>query len=180
MMAADDIADHKTLWKAYYSIYRELRMVIFLVVVLWLEHSCSLGEAISKWIPFLWAGLVCQIKRPLRVLVVSLGLPHPFVSLNNPSVLYLFRSSSYHQIRLSVRSLGFFKWYQSHSSGISFHSIFLTYHFLHIKKKKKFLLLSIFESGPLFTIHKKKKKEKDLIKKERKKSFQKFSIVVWW
>ena len=52
---------------------------------------------------------MCQIKRPLKLLVVSSGLPQPFVSLNNPSVLYLFRSSSYHQIRLSVRSLGFFK-----------------------------------------------------------------------
>ena len=32
MMAADDIAYEKTLWKPYYSVFRELRMYIILVV----------------------------------------------------------------------------------------------------------------------------------------------------
>ncbi|KAF2554912.1 hypothetical protein F2Q68_00016760 [Brassica cretica] len=57
------------------------------------------------------AGLVCQIKQPLKPLVVSLGHPKPFVSLNDPSVLNPHGSSPYHQIRLSVHSLGFFNCY---------------------------------------------------------------------
>ncbi|KAF3514199.1 hypothetical protein F2Q69_00007733 [Brassica cretica] len=49
--------------------------------------------------------------RPLKPLVVSLGHPKPFVSLNDPSVLNPYGSSPYHQIRLNVHSLGFFNCY---------------------------------------------------------------------